>query len=59
MSSDIALFASYARGLEELGTAPGNAINRDEAVPAELTRQIDAGVRYTIRHGLQLVADVL
>jgi len=58
VSSDIALFASYARGLEELGTAPGNAINRDEAVPAELTRQIDAGVRYTIRHGLQLVADV-
>jgi iron complex outermembrane recepter protein len=57
VSSDIALFASYSRGLEELGTAPGNAINRDEAVPAELTKQIDAGVRYQIRPGLQLVAD--
>jgi len=57
VSSDIAVFASYARGLEELGTAPGNAVNRDEAVPAELTRQIDAGVRYQIRNGLQLVAD--
>jgi iron complex outermembrane receptor protein len=57
VSSDVSVFASYSRGLEELGTAPGNAINRDEAVPAELTRQIDAGVRYQIRPGLQLVAD--
>ncbi|MDX2141776.1 MAG: TonB-dependent receptor [Rhodospirillaceae bacterium] len=57
VSSDLAVFASYARGLEELGTAPGNAVNRDEAPPAELTRQFDAGVRYQLRPGLQLVAD--
>ena len=57
VSPKLAVFASYSRGLEELGTAPGNAINRDEAVPAELTRQIDAGVRYQISPGLQLVAD--
>lgn len=52
---ELALYAGYTRGLEELGTAPGNALNRDEGVPAALTRQIDAGVRYQIRPNLQLV----
>lgn len=58
MSSKLAAYASYARGFEELGSAPGNAVNRDEAVPAELTQQIDAGLRYQIRPGLQMVAGV-
>ncbi len=58
LSSKLAAYASYTRGFEELGSAPGNAVNRDEAVPAEQTRQIDAGLRYQIRPGLQVVAGV-
>ena len=58
LSSRLAAYAGYTRGFEELGTAPGNAINRDEAVPAALTRQIDAGLRYTLAPKLQLVAGV-
>lgn len=56
ISDKLAAYGSYARGIEELGTAPGNAINRDEAVPAALTRQFDAGVRYQITPELQFVA---
>ena len=58
LSSKFAVYASYTRGIEELGTAPGNAVNRDEAVPAELTRQIDAGLRYQLNPDLQFVAGV-
>ncbi len=58
LSSTFAAYAGYTRGFEELGTAPGNAINRDEAVPAALTTQIDAGVRYTVAPNLQMVAGV-
>lgn len=56
LSRDLAAYASYTRGIEELGSAPGNAVNRDEAVPAELTRQVDAGLRYQINPDLNLVA---
>jgi iron complex outermembrane receptor protein len=58
LSEDLAAYASYTRGIEELGSAPGNAINRDEAVPAELTRQIDAGIRYRLTPSLTAVAGV-
>jgi len=54
-SDDITLFASYMRGLEEFGTAPDNALNRGEPMPAGLTKQIDAGVRYQIKPGLTAV----
>jgi iron complex outermembrane receptor protein len=55
VTARLAVYGGYTRGLEELGTAPGNAINRDEAVPAQRTRQVDAGVRYQVRPKLQLV----
>lgn len=58
VSDKLAAYASYTRGIEQLGSAPGNAINRDEAVPAALTRQIDAGLRYEISPDLNLVAGV-
>jgi iron complex outermembrane receptor protein len=58
VTKKFAVYGGYSRGLEELGTAPGNAVNRDEAVPAQLTRQIDAGIRYQFRPNLQLVAGV-
>jgi iron complex outermembrane recepter protein len=39
----LALYGSYARGLEESGVAPDSAVNRGQALPAIFTRQVDAG----------------
>lgn len=49
-------YAGYARGLEESGVAPANAVNRDEPLPAILTSQRDAGIRWAITERLRLVA---
>ena len=38
-------YASYVKGLEESGVAPDNATNRNEALPAARTTQMEAGVR--------------
>jgi iron complex outermembrane recepter protein len=54
----LALYASYTKGLEESGTAPDNATNRGAALPASITKQIDAGARYAITPSLKLVAGV-
>ena len=54
----LAAYASYTRGLEETGTAPDTALNRGEAMPTAITKQVDAGLRYTIKPGLSLVAGV-
>ena len=58
VTSRLAVYASTTRGLEEIGTAPINASNRDQAVPAQLTRQVDAGIRYSLSKSLALVAGV-
>jgi iron complex outermembrane recepter protein len=52
----LAAYAGFTRGLEESGVAPGNAANRNQALPAIVTRQVDAGLRYAITPGLRLVA---
>ena len=52
------VFGSYTRGLEQSGVAPENASNRGEVMPASITKQIDAGVRYQLSSRLSLVADV-
>ncbi len=52
----LAAYASYTRGLEETGTAPDSALNRGEAMPTAITKQVDAGLRYTIKPGLNMVA---
>jgi iron complex outermembrane receptor protein len=58
LSNRIALYASYTRGLEESGLAPVNAANRNEALPAIRTSQVDAGVRWAIDARMKLVAGV-
>lgn len=58
LSRDAALYASYTRGLEASGIAPDNASNRGEALPANLTRQVDAGIRYRLSPALTLIAGV-
>lgn len=54
----LTIYAGYARGLEESGVAPNNAVNRNQPLPAILTRQVDAGVRYGLTDTIKLVAGV-
>jgi len=44
----VALYAGYVTGLEDSGTAPESATNRNEQLPASLTHQIDAGIKVDI-----------
>ncbi len=52
----IALFAGHVRGLEDNGTAPESAANRNEQLPATLTTQTDAGVRIKFAHSQFVVS---
>ena len=54
----LAIYGGYTRGLEESGVAPGNALNRNEALPAILTSQRDFGLRFSLAPDLKLVAGV-
>ena len=57
-SEALAFYGSYTTGLEEGGTAPENAANKNAAPPAIRTKQFDAGLRYAITPKLRLVAGV-
>lgn len=52
----LTFYAGFARGLEESPVAPQVAVNRDEAPPAIVTRQIDAGVRLILPRNMRLIA---
>jgi len=54
----LTIYGSYTRGLEEFGSAPDNATNGGEPLPAGLTKQLDAGLRYQIMPGLSAVLGV-
>lgn len=58
LSPRLELYGGYVTGLEESGIAPGNAANRNEALPAIPTQQADLGLRWTIAKDLRLVAGV-
>ena len=58
LSSRLVVYAGAVNGLEESGIAPGNAANRNEALPAINTRQFDAGLRYAITDDFKVVAGV-
>lgn len=49
-------FASFARGLEESGVVPANAVNRGEVLPAAISRQAELGLKYPIRGGPTIIA---
>lgn len=53
--SQLAIYASHSRGLEESGVAPSFALNRNEALPAIITRQSEAGLRYQLNEDLRIV----
>ena len=57
-SKDLAFYAGYTKGLEESPVAPEVARNKDEAPPAIITEQMDAGLRYVISPNLRVVAGV-
>lgn len=54
----LSAYAGYTVGLEESQVAPANAVNRNEAPPALITSQRDAGIRYRITPNMTLVAGV-
>ncbi len=58
VTKGLAAYASYTNGLEETATAPDVAVNRGEAMPVAITKQVDAGLRYTIKPGMNVVAGV-
>ncbi|WP_448501322.1 TonB-dependent receptor domain-containing protein [Sphingomonas sp.] len=55
LSTRLAVYGGFVTGLEESGIAPGNAANRNEALPAIRTRQFDLGLRYRLTDELRLV----
>lgn len=55
-SSRLAFYAGYTRGLEESGIAPDTAANRNAALPAIRTQQMDGGARWALTKDLKLVA---
>jgi iron complex outermembrane receptor protein len=57
-TKDLVFYAGYTKGLEESPVAPEVARNKDEAPPAIITEQMDAGLRYAITDNLRLVAGV-
>lgn len=54
----LSFYAGYARGLEESGIAPQSAANRNEALPAIITEQFDAGLRFNLNDRLKLIGGV-
>jgi iron complex outermembrane receptor protein len=58
LTKSITIYAGYARGLEESGTAPPNAANRNQPLPAVITQQKDAGIRIALGANLKAVAGV-
>lgn len=47
LAKGLTLYASYVRGLEDAGSAPGYAANAYQVLPAIRTRQYDAGLRWS------------
>lgn len=58
LGEDAVAYAGYTRGMEESGIAPESASNRGEALPASITQQIDAGLRYRISPRITFIGGV-
>ena len=52
---NLAIYAATTRGLEESGTAPAFATNANLTLPALRTRQVEAGIRWTLARDVKLV----
>nr|WP_293856191.1 TonB-dependent receptor [Sphingomonas sp. SCN 67-18] len=58
VSNSLVLYGGYTRGMEESASAPETAVNRDQAPPAILTRQYDAGLRWELAPGVKMIGGV-
>lgn len=58
IASGLVAYAGYARGLEQSGVAPATAANRNQPLPAILTSQRDAGLRWAVTGDIKLIAGV-
>jgi iron complex outermembrane recepter protein len=56
LSDRLTLFASHTRGLEDAGSAPANAVNRNAVLPAGLARQTEFGGKYMLGSELSVIA---
>lgn len=56
ISSKFAVYAAFTQGLEETGNAPPEAVNRNELLPAQRTKQMEAGLRLSLPANLRLNA---
>jgi iron complex outermembrane receptor protein len=56
-NDQLTLYAGYVSGLEDTGTAPENAANRNQQLPASRTSQKDAGIQWAAGR-VRLVATV-
>ena len=54
----LVLYAGVSRGLEDSGNAPNNATNRGQPLPALVTSQSEAGIRYRLAGNLSLLAGI-
>ena len=55
LARSLSVYAGYVTGIEESGIAPASAANRNEAMPAIKTRQLDAGFRWTMTGDIKLI----
>lgn len=55
LTDRLALFGSWVTGLEESGSAPASAVNREEVLPPVQTEQFELGARYALTPRLTLI----
>lgn len=58
LTARLIAYAGYARGLEQSGVAPPTAANRNQPLPAILTSQRDAGLRWAATGDVKVIAGV-
>ena len=54
----LTFFATTVRGLEESGTAPNNAANRNEVLPAVMATQYELGLGYRLNGGITFISSL-
>jgi len=57
-NDSVTLFATTVRGLEESGTAPNNAANRNEVLPAVRATQYELGMRYRVTPSITFISSL-
>ena len=56
LSRSLIVYSGYSRGLEQSGTAPASAANRNQPLPAILTDQKDIGLQLALARGIKAAA---